>query len=54
MARCSNCETDLTYVETELIELHGYEDAVEMKSGEEGDRQAVATVCPDCDVLLSL
>ena len=54
MANCPNCEHALEYVETELIELRGYDDAVEMKSGEEGGGNAVATVCPDCDVLLSL
>lgn len=54
MALCPHCESDIDYVETELIELRGYEDAVEQKSGEEGHGQAVATVCPDCDALLSL
>jgi hypothetical protein len=54
MASCPTCEATLEYVETELIELRGYDQAVEMKSEEADHGRAVATVCPDCDALLSL
>lgn len=54
MALCPHCETELAYVETELIELRGYEDVVEDVEIEEGPGQAVASVCPDCGTLLDL
>ncbi|MFB6183055.1 MAG: hypothetical protein ABEI96_00735 [Haloarculaceae archaeon] len=54
MANCPTCGEPLEYVDTELIDLRGYEETVEMKSGDASEGQAVATVCPSCDALLSL
>jgi len=53
MALCPHCESELTYVETELIELRGYEHVIEDVEIE-GPGRAVASVCPDCETLLDL
>jgi uncharacterized protein with PIN domain len=54
MARCPTCETGIKYVQTELIELRGYEDVVESRAEKAGGGQAIATVCPECESILSL
>lgn len=50
MVHCPECKTELEHVETELVELKPTEAVAASTDG----GKAVATVCPDCDVLLDL
>ncbi|MFB6205344.1 MAG: CpXC domain-containing protein [Haloglomus sp.] len=50
MVHCPECLTELEHVETELIDL---EPSEELQAAADGGR-AVASVCPECGVLLDL
>jgi len=54
MAKCPTCGDVIDHVDTELLELRGYEDVVEQRSGDQSEGRAIATVCPSCESLLSL
>lgn len=51
MARCPTCESEITHVSAEKIDLEGTQ-AIDEDLGEGG--QAVATVCPECDGIIGI
>ena len=52
MAKCPSCEAEIHHVIAEKIELTGTEDIVEEAAEKEGF--AIATLCPECNAIISI